>query len=618
MAKEIEKIIECTLIHKPFLLNGGAGSGKTHTLIELIKTIYASNPNARIACITYTNAAVQEINERAPYENLRVSTIHDFLWSHISKYNKELKKALITLFDEDKIISKNFDPESDDFQNASLKYRDFRSLSKGVISHDEVIPLAEHMFANYKLLCDVFKDSYDYVFVDEYQDTFSSVIEILIEHLKKSSKLISIGFFGDAMQSIYDKRVGSLEEYINDGEVVEIVKSDNSRNPSSVIEVANKLRYDSLVQAPVGEAWAKNYNQTGEVAFLYSQQEDFNFDNYKDTSSFLSDFDFGDAKENKALYLTIKLIAQRDGFQNIHLLYDKDPCVEIVKKIIDKFPNLPKETLLKDAITHSLEHPIKRFPKTVQTYLDSFPLINKEGGSYSLEHLNSYYSGTDKLLGESRLKVQSSTGAGKKRDPLCQQLYEITHCLDLYNSNEYNAFINKVDFKIKSIEDKRRLKEKIDELNAMHTESCLEVINKAAELGVWAKSEKYLDFEKERLYLFERIKEVGYYEYQQVYNYVEEYSIFSSQHGVKGKEYDNILVVMDNGKWNNYNYKKMFLEFDKLKDEQSGVSKRARHIFYVCCTRPKKRLVIYYQNPEQEVLVKAKEIFGENQVHLVE
>ena len=73
-----------------FVLNGGAGSGKTRTLVEVIKVIYDKNENNKIACITFTNVAANEIKERVTNENInfRSSTIHDFLWENIKTYQK--------------------------------------------------------------------------------------------------------------------------------------------------------------------------------------------------------------------------------------------------------------------------------------------------------------------------------------------------------------------------------------------------------------------------------------------------------------------------------------------------------------------------------------------------
>jgi DNA helicase-2/ATP-dependent DNA helicase PcrA len=86
-----------------FLLSGGAGSGKTYSLVSVIRQVIAENPTAKVACMTYTNAAVKEIEERVNHKNLNVSTIHDFLWDNIKHFQKELKEAIISLANNEEV-----------------------------------------------------------------------------------------------------------------------------------------------------------------------------------------------------------------------------------------------------------------------------------------------------------------------------------------------------------------------------------------------------------------------------------------------------------------------------------------------------------------------------------
>ena len=54
----------CIDARKSFLLQGGAGSGKTESLKELLLYIKQTQPEASVVCITHTNAAVEEIKVR--------------------------------------------------------------------------------------------------------------------------------------------------------------------------------------------------------------------------------------------------------------------------------------------------------------------------------------------------------------------------------------------------------------------------------------------------------------------------------------------------------------------------------------------------------------------------
>jgi DNA helicase-2/ATP-dependent DNA helicase PcrA len=64
------------------------------------------------------------------------------------------------------------------------------------------------MFNTYPLLCDILKDKYKYILIDEYQDTEKQVVDIFLKYIQKlNDKKNVIGFFGDTMQSIYGGRV---------------------------------------------------------------------------------------------------------------------------------------------------------------------------------------------------------------------------------------------------------------------------------------------------------------------------------------------------------------------------------------------------------------------------
>jgi len=121
---EVQEILSHIDNGDNFLLSGGAGSGKTYSLIQVIRQVILENPLSKVACMTYTNAAVKEIEERVNHENLSVSTIHDFLWDNIKHFKKEIRDSLVVLINEDKI--KN--PEEFDLPNNyfdSLKVTEF-------------------------------------------------------------------------------------------------------------------------------------------------------------------------------------------------------------------------------------------------------------------------------------------------------------------------------------------------------------------------------------------------------------------------------------------------------------------------------------------------------------
>jgi DNA helicase II / ATP-dependent DNA helicase PcrA len=342
---EFQQIMEHIANSDNFLLSGGAGSGKTYSLVQVIKQVIIDNPTSKVACMTYTNAAVREIDERVNHKNLNVSTIHDFLWDNIKHFQKELKLSIVELANNEdvtKIKIDDLDDVSDDyFENRDepvrIQYKEYLRLKDGIISHDELLVIANYMFEKYSKLCDIVKDKYKFIFIDEYQDTHREVIKILLEHFKQSNKQCIIGFFGDAMQSIYDDGVGNIDEYKGNevGQVKEVKKTQNRRSPERIITLANRLRTDGITQVPSSDNSAPNMEngqvKDGKIMFIHSTNEDISR-----VKQFLSEhhsWDFLETKETKELNLTHNLIADKAGFRTLMDIYDKDSILDFKNRI---------------------------------------------------------------------------------------------------------------------------------------------------------------------------------------------------------------------------------------------------------------------------------------------
>jgi len=152
LEQEVQEVFKSIDEGRNFLLSGGAGSGKTYSLVSVIRQAIAENPTAKIACMTYTNAAVNEIEERVNHKNLNVSTIHDFLWDNIKHFQKELKGALVFLANDESITDINIEeitpvPENYfDGLEKGIQYKEFLRIREGIISHDEILIVANYVF----------------------------------------------------------------------------------------------------------------------------------------------------------------------------------------------------------------------------------------------------------------------------------------------------------------------------------------------------------------------------------------------------------------------------------------------------------------------------------------
>lgn len=632
---EIIEIMDCIRVGSNFLLSGGAGSGKTYSLVETLKLIALDYPTARIACITYTNAAAIEIRNRVKVKNLKVSTIHDFLWDTIAPFQKEMKQTLVELVNDPESAIKNPNADDEVFSNeflSGIQYKEYVRIDRGEISHDEMIVLAHRMYSKYMRLCDLLIDSFQFIFVDEYQDTSPLVIDILLSFLAKREKKNIIGFFGDSMQSIYDNSVGDIDSYISNGQVAKIEKEQNRRSPSAVIHLANQLRTDGLKQKPSDDDSAPNMKdgivKAGTAKFLYSAV--FDLEKVK-SSPCCSGWDFSDAEKTKELRLTHNLIANEAGFAELMTIYDADPIAKFkqdFKTEAKKRDFAFSEGDTFESVVDSMDWPYKRGEHKGRQHKDVFldDALSKRLYEYVKDwpytKVQKIYLDKDNLI-DDKVVVDGVTIREPKRDRFIQHLFKIQEIISLYKENRYNELIQKTSFQINSIADKRILRDAIAKIDELEGTTIEKVINYADSARLCIKDDKLQKFLEENEYLFWRVKDIPFKVFQQLYMYLEGHVPLSTQHKIKGREFDNVLVILHNGGWSNYNFEYLFNAdiFQSLTPARQasypGILSRTMKLFYVCCTRAKDNLVVFYPEPTQGVLDGAEALFGkENCINL--
>ncbi len=94
-----------------------------------------------------------------------------------------------------------------------------------------------------------------------------------------------------------------------------------------------------------------------------------------------------------------------------------------------------------------------------------------------------------------------------------------------------------------------------------------------------------------------RFYAIQYEEVVRAINFFKVDGMYSTDHGVKGEEYDNVLLVMGRG-WNLYKFEDiLWKEESQLAGNDLKAYIRNRNLFYVCCSRPRKRLAILITVP---------------------
>ena len=624
---EVGKVFEVIKQGQNFILEGGAGSGKTYSLISIIEKISMEEPKKSIVCITYTNNAVAEIRSRIINDNLRVSTIHDFIWHVIKNFQKEIKECLVELINDDEqilfVAPKEVLGEElislDYFDSVRVEYTEWYSMSitdhnKVQISHDHVLIVAEKMFSKYKKLSDILKDTANYIFVDEYQDTSPLVVKILLEHLRKSTRDNIVGFFGDSMQAIYDSGVGNIDSY----GLEKIQKNQNRRNPRKVINLANNFRSDGLVQIPSSDVAAPNMNNgnviEGTVKFIYgdgiTHLEDLR------NSELFKELEFDIPQKTKELRLTHKLNAETAGFSKLFELYSSDLLVKLITDMKKKFnaSELVDKGKTFEELVEEAQIVVRKGGPLIIDIVKSIPellAIYEEIKTFSFEEVISKSKvNKDSLLAYKFNGLSSRYEAGTDRDRILQRLDLIFELIELYKIGKHNEFLRITCFKITSSADKINLSKIMKEISDNDI-TIGKVIKLAERTGLISKDDLFTNFiENKGYYLWLRLEKLPFQEYVNSIAYLREYVSVITQHKVKGSEYENVLVLLDNGRWNQYNFNSIFGKGSS----NEKVQNRTKKLFYVTITRAMKNLIVYMPCNDQQILEKAKDYFEQSDI----
>ena len=100
--------------------------------------------------------------------------------------------------------------------------------------------------------------------------------------------------------------------------------------------------------------------------------------------------------------------------------------------------------------------------------------------------------------------------------------------------------------------------------------------------------------------------------------FIDGHTPFSTKHGVKGAEFENVLVVFGRG-WNQYDFNK-YLETaspgTSIPKNKLAWYERNRNLFYVVCSRPMKRLsILFTQKLSDNAFKTVEDWFGRELIH---
>jgi len=556
-----EEIRRCIDERRSFLVDAGAGSGKTSSLVAALRHLIDTQIGAtlaqksqRIACITFTNVATDQIVERTARNPLiHVSTIHDFLWSVIKPHQKALKRALLRHNRELRDTSARKRDEAEleaALLGVGVTYSDRGpEFLEGRLFHDDLLEVAARVFEDNALMAQIVGARYPFIFVDEYQDTSRLVVGILERVAIATRGKAVIGYFGDKLQHIYDGGIGEIPPDRR-STLTHIPKEENYRCSKAVIALLNKIRTD-IKQYPAG----KNFD--GSAVYIRLSRRGADDDvlaRARDVVQRKLTWDLS-AGSQKELFLTHRLIARKAGYDELLGIYDR------------------RGSFSRDALVKGEDTIIRFFQASVETLLTAWR-DGKTGKVLS-------------LLRAAGFRLKDNPGKARVRDALDKLAEMGSHA----TVREVLRHIVEAEL-IVLLDDLKKWLEapQTDDAAALVTTDERQVAERA---------------------FYMSLLELPYAQVSSFCTFLEEHTPFSTQHGVKGDEFDTVFVVLDDSgaRWNLYSFDKYL----SGEDEAKGTARfqRTRNLFYVCCSRAKRNLAVVdlgAGTPGKDARVKA--LFG--------
>jgi DNA helicase-2/ATP-dependent DNA helicase PcrA len=224
-----------------FLLEAGPGAGKTWGLVKALQRLItrgqASMPRGRqkIACITFTNVAKEEIETRTEQNPLvHCDTIHGFSWSMTSGFQKQLREELPLL--------PGWREKLDEAGVKTIGVVEYLLGHRRVegqnvaINHDDVLQLTVALLGRKKFRR-VLAERFPVILIDEYQDANAGWMAAIRENVFGEGHP-QIGLFGDHWQKIYGDGCGRVQHQA----LREIGLGANFRSCSAIVRCLNRMR----------------------------------------------------------------------------------------------------------------------------------------------------------------------------------------------------------------------------------------------------------------------------------------------------------------------------------------------------------------------------------------
>lgn len=594
-------IQECLRIDsgKSFITFAGAGSGKTYSLkeaLEFLKAQYSddfSRQGKQIAVVTFTNNAADEIVDRIKQNPIfAVSTVHSFCWSAIAGFNEDIRKWYLAKIPADLGEVEDLERRGRAGKASDARKRRIIRLKKkmnwlaepqsftydpnGVntshhaLSHADVLEVFSTFLTIKPMMAELIVKKFPFIFIDESQDTNKDVVNAFFDLQESKSDKLVIGLFGDTMQRIFGGGESELGKS-KPNNWITFDKKMNHRSARRIVGLGNQIRSEDDNR----EQFALDGAAEGYIRYFLLQHGAPNKDEVegeirKTMAGVTGDAGWTDiqSKETAILLLEHKMAGRRLGFDAI-------------------WDALSKSNKIKDRISDGENAELRFFSDVV------FPLADASRRERRAELMSILRESKSPLLEVSALDAN-------KDDPLALAR-AAEHAFRNVVSNDNVSF--RAVLEVLAEHKLLRIPEKLQSFVSLSEkgEAELESDKTGAIQEIEAEPEERDDSE---IAAWAEALETNFFQIQNYKDYINENSIFRTHQGVKGNEFERVMVVMDDDEAGGFlfSYEQYFgakelsqaSQKKRDKGEETGLD-RTRRLFYVTSTRAKNSLahVIY-------------------------
>lgn len=530
-----EQIVETLKSGRSFRVEAGAGSGKTYSLNRAIEWIQA-NKWSDYSRKKQNVVCITYTNAAVDVIAERLAKDSFILPSTIHSFAWNAIKQYQSVLIDAVTTNPDFLTDEGDFNKVTEV-----AYALGHRYKENGIQYLYHddVLKLFCLLLDnakfrrVFADKYPLILIDEYQDSYKPIIDRFVDYFIAKGIGPQFGFFGDAWQTIYQSNKACGA--IEHDNIDVIKKSSNFRSAPRIVQLLNDIRPD-LPQKSAIDGF------DGEVVVITC--EDYN-------GARRTDRNFKGELPPEVL---------------------KSRLDEIEAKIKQDTPN--DESLKILMITHKVLATQQGYEQLLDVLGDG--LRNKED-PFLLFFMNTV---------EPIYKALCTSNTQLLFDTLDIKRYPITKKSEKAKWQEFRKQLAEA-----------RTQKAIDVLELVRQ---TDLIPMPPNLDGYYRL--YHDA-PEAMYIAEvtirSFLELEYSQFLAAIDFLYPEAVFSTEHGVKGEEYDNVVFVVSKG-WNQYQfetYAPMITGKASVPSGKQATFERNRNLFYVCCSRPKKRLFFFVSVP---------------------